>query len=225
MNFDQLTGRTRTHLTWSDKLEIFIHPPVENDLVGLKNKAWENGFDLQVASGFRDFQRQKLIWNEKAQGKRPVLGRGSSVGFDLAKKILTWSALPGASRHHWGTDFDLYCLNSLPLDYKLKLTPEEFGPGGVLSSFGIWLQENLKDFDFFCPYQEDKGGVLPEPWHLAHGPSSVKFMESYTLPIFEKNLQESDLELSEHLLKNGPKLYKNYFKNISLNPWNLNSIS
>lgn len=222
MNFDQLTGRAKDHLTWSKKMGVFLHPSVEQDLINLKNKAWENGFDLQVASGFRSFERQKIIWNEKALGKRPVLDRNSKAvkaqGLGLAKNILSWSALPGASRHHWGTDFDLYCLKSLPDDYKLQLTPEEYGPGGVLFSLAKWLRENIIDFHFFWPYLEDRGGVLPEPWHLAHR-SSTKIMESYSLEIFEKNLHESDLELREILLKNGADLYQNYFKNISVNPY------
>ena len=219
MDFNQLTGRTKTHLTWSETLGIFLYPQAEKDLINLKKKAWENGFDLQVASGFRDYDRQKLIWDEKALGKRPVLDKNSNPikaqGLDLAEKILTWSALPGASRHHWGTDFDLYCLKSLPRDYKLKLTTEEFTPGGVLHAFGKWLQKNVEEFNFFPPYQKDLGGVHPEPWHLTHIPSSTKFMDAYTLEIFEKNLKESNLELKDVLLASGSKLYKNYFQNIS----------
>lgn len=222
MNFDQLTGRTNDHLTWSKKLGIFLYPSVESDLLNLKKRAWENGFDLQVASGFRNYERQKIIWNEKARGKRPLLDRDSSIispenlkPFDLALKILNWSALPGTSRHHWGTDFDVYCLKSLPRDYKLQLTPEEYAPGGVLSSFGSWLREHLQDFNFFWPYLEDRGGVLPEPWHIAHRPSSTKFIDSYSLEIYKKNLLDPDLELGKILQKNASDLYKKYFLNIS----------
>ncbi|RLA62723.1 MAG: D-alanyl-D-alanine carboxypeptidase family protein [Epsilonproteobacteria bacterium] len=232
MNFDQLTGRTKDHLTWSDKLGFFIYPPAEIDLINLKKRAWKNGFDLQIASGFRNYERQKVIWNDKVLGKRPVLDRDSNPispeklkPYDLVLKILNWSALPGASRHHWGTDFDIYCLKSLPRDYKLQLTPQEFAPGGVLFSFGSWLRENLQDFNFFCPYLKDRGGVLPEPWHIGHGPSSTKFIASYTSEIYLQNLLESDLELRSILQEKALILYQNYFLKISPNPWGTQSIS
>ena len=32
--------------------------------------------------------------------------------------ILLWSALPGASRHHWGTDFDVFDRAAVPPDYR-----------------------------------------------------------------------------------------------------------
>lgn len=232
MNFNQLTGRAEDHLTWSKKLGIWLYPGVEEGLLGLKNKAYENGFDLRIASGHRNYERQKIIWNEKALGKRPLLDESSNPisiknlnAKELVQKILIWSALPGASRHHWGTDFDLYCHKSIPRNYRLQLSDEEYGPGGILYSFASWLEKNLKEFNFFRPYQEYLGGVMPEPWHISHGLSVIKFIEAYSFEIFLKNIKNSDLELALTLRENAEILYKIYFLKINKNPWSLKSIS
>ena len=39
---------------------------------GLQQSAAKNGFNLQPASSFRDFERQQLIWNCKFNGERKV---------------------------------------------------------------------------------------------------------------------------------------------------------
>ncbi len=38
----------------------------------LQQSAAKNGFNLQPASSFRDFERQQLIWNSKFKGERKV---------------------------------------------------------------------------------------------------------------------------------------------------------
>ncbi|MCT8986245.1 M15 family metallopeptidase [Shewanella phaeophyticola] len=77
--------------------------------------AADSGIDLQICSAYRPFERQALIWNAKASGARPLLDKASQpVNYDalsepqLIDTILIWSALPGASRHHWGTDIDVF---------------------------------------------------------------------------------------------------------------------
>ncbi|SPY94009.1 D-alanyl-D-alanine carboxypeptidase [Proteus mirabilis] len=71
------------------------------------------------ASFIRSFERQLAIWNGKFEGTRPVLD-AESQPIDIqtlsegqrCEAILKWSALPGASRHHWGTEIDF--LRSFP---------------------------------------------------------------------------------------------------------------
>ena len=65
-------------------------------------------------SSFRDFSRQLTIWNGKFSGETTDARRGRAspssralVREERIDTILLWSALPGASRHHWGTDVDL----------------------------------------------------------------------------------------------------------------------
>ena len=69
---------------------------------GLQQSAIKNGFNLQPASSFRDFERQQLIWNGKFNGERKVhddagnpLDLASFDDWQKAQAILRWSALPG----------------------------------------------------------------------------------------------------------------------------------
>ena len=80
----------------------------------MRAAAAADGIDLVAFSSFRDFDRQLAIWNGKFRGERPMqdrAGRRSTPGAlspaERVAAILWWSALPGASRHHWGTDFDV----------------------------------------------------------------------------------------------------------------------
>ena len=74
----------------------------------LRDVAEQAGQTLAVASAYRGFDRQLSIWNAKARGEKPVLDlAGQAIDLDClsdwdrVQAILTWSALPGASRHHW----------------------------------------------------------------------------------------------------------------------------
>src|SRR5690606_39162006 len=109
----QLTGRDDSHVIAAQQTRI--HPQTAEAFSQLKRAAEAAGLAIEIASGFRDFQRQLLIWNRKFHGDAPLYnGYGDlldsaslSVGEKVAA-ILTWSALPGASRHHFGTEIDVF---------------------------------------------------------------------------------------------------------------------
>lgn len=153
----------------------------------LVKRAAGAGFDLAPASSWRDYARQLAIFNGKALGSRPVHDDEGRLlccaDFDdwpWLQRILRFSALPGASRHHWGTDLDVYDRHALPDDYQLQLTPQEYGPDGVQSGLTAWLDDLLAADDaegFFRPYAVDRGGVAPEPWHLSYRPDAQRFAE------------------------------------------------
>ena len=116
MQAEALTGQTDSHLAEVSTLHqtLLAEHNVHHDLMALVNAADTAGFQLEIASGFRDFSRQLLIWNNKFSGQRTMLDSHSqpldpSRLSDEEKlfAILRWSALPGTSRHHWGTDFDI----------------------------------------------------------------------------------------------------------------------
>ena len=46
------------------------------------------------------------------------------------RQILRWSALPGGSRHHWGTEIDIFDPDLLPQGQSLQLEPWEYESGG-----------------------------------------------------------------------------------------------
>ncbi|MET0355487.1 MAG: M15 family metallopeptidase, partial [Cellvibrio sp.] len=125
------------------------------------------GFDLRVASGFRSFERQLHIWNSKANGIRPVLDEtGNTININMLNDdekvfaILQWSALPGASRHHWGTDIDVYDASRMAPGYELQLTLAETEDGGPFAEFHLWLTQELEQgSDFYRPYVPGVGGI------------------------------------------------------------------
>jgi len=147
INFDILTGKTEIHLADTGALSGVLHTAVVEPFQSLQADAEAAGFDLSIVSGYRGFDRQLLIWNEKARGNRLVLDDDQQP-IDVFKlsddqrlhALLRWSALPGASRHHWGTDFDIFDSKALnqakaasDLPYALKLTVDETEPGGIFA--------------------------------------------------------------------------------------------
>ena len=47
--------------------------------------------------------------------------------------------LPGASRHHWGHDVDIYDAAAMPEGYQIQLTPEEVEGAGIFAPMHDWL--------------------------------------------------------------------------------------
>ena len=222
LNSLQLTGRESTHVREIPGLAaVRLHPQAHAAIARLREASAAAGIDLEVVSSFRDFERQSLIWNSKFRGERPVLdvaGRPVEVGkldeVELARTILIWSALPGASRHHWGTDFDVIdraALASQP-GYRVELTVAEYTDAGPFVRLNEWLAANLGSHGFFRPYTTDRGGVKPEPWHLSYAPVSVPALESFTLEMLREAIENSDLAGRETVLAQLPELYERYVR-------------
>jgi LAS superfamily LD-carboxypeptidase LdcB len=190
----------------------------------LRESASAHGFDLAILSGFRSFERQLSIWNRKARGELAVLdsdaqpldANGLSDG-ELAFAILRWSALPGASRHHWGTDLDVFDAAAKPEGYEVELVPEEVNPGGMFGPLHDWLDERMSSgeaFGFFRPYDEDRGGVAPERWHLSHGPVASTFERGLTRDLLAEVLSAAEMELKEAVLGNLDEIYARFVINV-----------
>ncbi|PLR36206.1 peptidase M15 [Chimaeribacter arupi] len=175
---EMLTGRSEAHLVplcGPHRLQ----PEAAQAFIRLQSAARAAGFDLQPASTFRDFDRQRAIWNGKFRGERPLLDQASqpldAAALPVAQRceaILRWSALPGTSRHHWGTDLDVYDPSRLPAGQPLQLEPWEYLPGGYFAPLTEWLTGHMAEFGFYRPFSEDRGGVAIEPWHLSYYPAA-----------------------------------------------------
>ncbi len=195
--------------------------PAVNALIAA---AADRGFSLRIASGFRSFERQLAIWNAKLSGARAVLDDdGQPVAIERLSAaqqvaaVLRFSALPGASRHHWGSDFDVYDAASLPAGYTLQLTAQEYQPGGVQAEFGRWLQQLLAtDSDhplaaiFYRPYSVDRGGVAIEPWHLSHRAVAAQVAPHCTVELLRRRLSHCQLAQREFVLAELPALWQRY---------------
>jgi LAS superfamily LD-carboxypeptidase LdcB len=225
MNVEILLGKTREHLVPVEGTKFFLHKQVLHDFLKLKRDAEAAGFNLEIASSFRDYERQALIWNAKARGERALFDdQGLPLEFsklsprEIMLAILRWSAVPGASRHHWGSDLDVFDANKQLLD-EVKLIPSECEGEGPSSGLHAWLDEAMstqQSHGFYRPYRTDRGGVASERWHLSHFPISRRMQDVYTFSIFKKNLEESELVLKNDLLENAHEIFERFFLNVDL---------
>lgn len=159
---------------------VLVDSEASKAFLKLSKRAAKAGFDMRIASAFRSYDRQTRIINEKWLGQRVVLNdQGDRLDRSLLtdaqwlEAILRFSALPGTSRHHWGTDLDIWDAAAVDPDYTLSLTGAEYGPGGVFEEMTQWLDARIAADDaegFFKPYDRDRGGVAPEPWHISYRP-------------------------------------------------------
>ncbi len=223
-NFNFLTGREeKTIISYENQS---VHKDMLPSFLALKLKAKkEAGINLTIASSYRSFERQKKIWNEKVQGIRKVFDDNESeVNLENLSEsekinmITRFSAIPGTSRHHWGTDIDIFDSNELDR-CDLQLHPSEYSETGVFSKLESWLSEcieNNENCGFFRPYKEDLGGIHPEPWHISFKPLAQEFFQEYTLSTFQKNLKDSDMLLKKVLLEQSELLYERLLLNISI---------
>ena len=164
---------------------LLADPDASRAFTALSRRAASEGFDLRPASAFRDYDLQARIVNAKWSGNRPVedeVGRptvrASMSDTAWLGAILRYSALPGTSRHHWGTDLDVWDAAAVEPDYALRLSPDEYVADGVFSAMTQWMDELIEADDaegFYKPYAIDSGGVAPEAWHISYRPVASRY--------------------------------------------------
>lgn len=218
-SFEALTGQSAAHLEQlpaeldgrTDPEEpLYLHPEAISALVELRLVALAEQIDLRVVSGFRSFDRQRSIWNRKCAGELPLYSREGEVikAAELAPQQLLetvsfWSALPGASRHHWGSDVDLIDFRPVSRGYRPELLPSEYSQGGAMERLGGWLDELCASavLPFARPYDLDRGGVAPEPWHLSFQPLALELEKLLKPALFYPLLEQGTISLSQQLLE------------------------
>ena len=223
LNDLELTGRARNHVVQRDDLGAALHVAVLEPFLDLKADAGRAGIDLAITSGFRDFSAQQRIWDLKFRGERPLY---DSAGIErdhsaldpeaLVEAILCWSALPGASRHHWGTDLDVVDAAAMPEGYRVQLLPSEAAPGGVFHSLHVWLDRNMHRYGFFRPYRTPRGGVAPEPWHLSYAPVAVPALQALTPELLSDAIDASDMLGKDIVLRSIAAVHAQYVANVDV---------
>ncbi|HEC8346536.1 TPA: M15 family metallopeptidase [Providencia rettgeri] len=218
LTIEMLTGRSTDHLVTlggSHRLQF----NATKAFLAMQQTATKAGFKLQSASAFRDFSRQQLIWNEKFTGLRPVLDTHSqpldisqlSEG-ELCEAILHWSSLPGASRHHWGTEIDVYDPLRIPTGQTLQLEPWEYEAGGYLAELNDWLTENMSTFDFYRPFTAIDAGVAYEPWHISYWPLAHEAEQLLTPEVIKQVLQQEEIYGKNWLINNLNYVFERYIR-------------
>ena len=204
-----------------DLVEVQTGYKVDSRIVPFLNKlisaAESAGFALKIESAYRPFERQLSIWNRKARGELPLLDEfGNPMKRpedeeELMHAILTWSALPGASRHHLGTDIDVVDANACPEGYEVQLTPDECT--GMFAKFHEFLSalfESGKSFGFNRVFVPGRGKIKPEGWHIAHLPTSRRLLEGFSLETLRGLYEKNDIACKDAILANLPQLAEEY---------------
>jgi len=202
----EVYGQTNQHIHFYHE-KLGIHKEMLQPYEQLQAAAQQAGFDLTIASGFRSFERQLMIWNNKFTGKTAIKdAQGNTVNINNLTKlekvhaILLYSALPGASRHHWGCDIDIYAPNLLSTGKTLQLEPWEYQKEGPFASLSAWLTMHIQTWDFYFPYASYQGGVAAEPWHISYAPISHKYQQHFNIKALAKVLEHSTIQGKETIV-------------------------
>lgn len=187
----------------------------------MAEKAAKDGIQLAICSAYRPFDRQLAIWNAKASGKRAVLDENEQAvdiegltDDELIDLILLWSALPGASRHHWGTDIDVFDAKQVAIS-DLRLVEAEYSHQGPCAKLHHWLVTHAEEFGFYFPFQRGKSGVSPEPWHISYFPVSQTLLPQFDHLALANLIENSDMLLKGAVLARLDTLVDKYVRQIA----------
>jgi len=189
-----LTGRgDLTLVGTSIKLQKQVFEAFEE----MKKAALKEGISIKIVSGYRSFDRQKLIWNRKynlyiSQGLEPNTA---------LQKIVEYSTLPGSSRHHWGTDIDIIDASvKAPNSLLNEINYVENGPYFQLKK---WMDKNAESFGFYLVYTKnsERKGFKYEPWHYTYKPLSKPMLEAFKKLNLRTFYNDLKLNGNEYLTK------------------------
>lgn len=214
-----LVGKDPKHLVECQH-GFALLPEVCQAFKAMQNAAAEVDIDLQIVSSYRSFDRQMQIWQNKWQGKATLLDADERVIdasrlSDLEKihSILTWSALPGASRHHWGTDLDVYDKKSVEQSqHNFKLVCSEYDQGPC-TRLNNWLAEHAYTFGFSRPYSKYTGGIAREPWHLSFQAIAEQMLAQLSEHLLLSHLTSAQIPGLDSIVTHMPALYQRYVLN------------
>ena len=121
------------------------------DLQEMFDAARAQGLELFVAAGYRTWEEQRRLLDEKTQAFQ-YEGHSRKQAKKLA---LQWVALPGTSEHQLGLAVDINA------DTEISASDDVYG----------WLLKNGHAYGFIKRYPSDKSpitGINNEPWHYRY---------------------------------------------------------
>ncbi len=214
-----LTGRQAPALT--DVGAVQLEMQTAAALQQLQKAALKDGLNIQLVSGYRSFERQAAIWRAKLSGLRPVydskqqrVDLNKLQGFAKLEAVLLYSALPGASRHHWGTDLDVFDAGAVPKNYQVQLLEHEYQADGPFAPMCRWLAVHAIQFGFFLPYRQYRGGVAAEPWHLSYQPLAKVYQQQFSLAMLQQAIKSADLPEQALIQQQLPVIFERYVSTI-----------
>jgi len=213
----QALGIDDSHTQQLDNSKIRAHHAVLPAFKQLQIKAKEYGIAIQIVSGYRSFQRQLAIWNAKTNGDLPVYDdNGRQVDIkkmaiaEVVQAICRFSAVPGLSRHHYGTDFDVVDANVHNPNIQLTTVEAE----QYYFKLHRFFDDYAEQFGFFRPYQKDLGAVAIEPWHISYQLIAKQYNQLVNAAIFTENIVKYPVANKDYLVQNAKQIV-NHFKTIT----------
>ncbi len=155
---------------------ILLEKETYSAFIKMKDAAEKDGIIIKLVSGFRDFYRQQMIWNNKY---KKFTNEFSLDGPTAIKEIIRFSTIPGTSRHHWGTEIDVIDKNFE--NEKDLLISKKYEEGGIFNPLKKWMDKNSKRFGFYIVYDDDSNrpGFEYEPWHYTYKPVSDLYQREF----------------------------------------------
>jgi len=105
---------------------------------------------------------------------------------------------------------------ALPAGDRPGLLTAEFAPGGVFAHLAAWLDEHAERWGFFRPYARDRGGVMPEPWHLSDAQVAVPALRALSLELLAETIAGASMDAREQVMARLPELYERYVLEVDL---------
>ena len=78
------------------------------------------------------------------------------------------------------------------------------------SAWPAWLDAHAEESGFFRPYDRDRGGVQPEPWHLSYAPIAAAALPALTVAVLEQALAGVELAGADVVLRCLPEIHARY---------------
>ena len=164
---------------YASKSGIYLRTEVLFAFKVLHEAAIDEGLEIKILSGTRSFSYQQSIWERKWEKPR-YMGWDA---LDKALDILTYSSMPGTSRHHWGTDIDLNAFENEYFESGEGLEVYEF-LNRCASTFGFQQVYTSKETP-----NSPRSGYEEEKWHWSYTPISIPMLNAYNELISTEDIQ------------------------------------
>ncbi len=171
--------------------DLFLQKEVAEQLLKLYKHLKNDlpNVEFWITSATRNYWHQKQIWEKKWNQYQKLYPNEQEKSL---QKILEYSSMPGTSRHHWGTDFDI---NVLENSYYEK------GNGKILYE---WFKKNAKQYGFCLPYNENRNnGYRLEKWHWSYYKLAKIYQQKWN-EFFNKNQFDYKIDFK------GKEFFKKY---------------
>jgi LAS superfamily LD-carboxypeptidase LdcB len=188
----ELMGKEQIELFGKD---INLRKEAHDAFIEMKKAAYNDGIDLKIVTSYRNYDRQRAIFERKYL---TYTADDEMNPLDAIDKIIEYSTIPGTSRHHWGTDIDV-------VDGYRKvegdvLVPHKYEGDGPYVDFKNWMDKNSETYGFYLVYTDDtkRRGFKYEPWHYSYAPLSIPMLEQFRGKNIASLLLREDYEGAEH---------------------------